>query len=76
MKSPNGIRTESAWIPNASRAGALYSTLLHATSRKCRAAIHACNLTSGNPGPVDNSRSTPIARRTWMAAPRLIGGGC
>ena len=41
----------------------------------CRAAIHACNLTSGNPGPVDNSRPAPIARRTWMAL-RAIGGGC
>ncbi len=34
MRNPTGIRAESEWTPNASRAGALYlySTLLNSTS--------------------------------------------
>lgn len=41
----------------------------------CRAAIHACRLTSPTPTPVDNGNAAAAQHRlAWMAL-RAIGGG-
>lgn len=54
MRNPNGIRVESAWSPNASRAGALHS---HSHSHIHRQNLH---LTFANADTCEALASDPL----------------